>query len=331
MSTRIEKSSACRRKNSLLAFFAFFLPIVGIAGAVLIRLIDPPINPISLAASNVACILVGLFSGLQCWHFGRTASYEVTSPELMKGDASVIIVADTETDPLLTSIAARLFWGSSAFFFFFLSCTAYQPPGEEIPSLVILAVLALLGAFFFGWAGYYGVVRSKRKRHPGSIEMNGWGLRQRVGDRVVEVAWKDISAFKSVDRNDRGEIVGSWIADSEQKISYRASRRPKPYRQRRAQPLFLLLTPVGNIMNFANFLRDAQNDPAWAAEIFNSPHRLEWIHSILTAHEPGLEISGDPTTMSDGGGGYGHLRRQLLGDPRYPGPGQCFSVSAGGM
>lgn len=325
MLTRIEKCSAHRGRNSLLTFFAFSLPIVGIAGAVLIRLIDPPINSIALAASNVSFILVGLFSGLQCWCFGRTASYEVISPALMKDEASVTIVADTETDPLLTSIAARLFWGSSAFSF--LSCTAYQSPGEEVPSLIILTTFALLGMFLFGWAGYYGAVRSKRKRHPGSIEMNAWGLRQRVGDRVVEATWKDIGAFKGIDRNNRGEIIGSWIVDSEQEVSYCASRQPKLYRQRRAQPLFLLLTPVGNVMNFANFLRDAQNNPAWVAEIFRSPHRLEWIHGILTAHEPGLEIVGNPTAVSDGHG----ARRHLLSDPRYPDPGQRFSVSAGGM
>lgn len=324
---KIEGEVVCRDWSPFSYFFAVALPLIGVAISAWLWLIGLPVDRFFLALACAAFIIGSSCTGLWQVFNARVASHKVVSPEMREASDSVWIIADAKPDPMLAPIVLRIFWGSSAFAFLFLAISGPGEVGDNVLFIIFGTAFVVIGVFSFGWAGYYVLARGRRRRYPGHIEMNAWGLRQRVGDRVVEVAWKDIAAFKSVDRNERGEIIGSWIADSEKKVSCRASRRPKLYRQRRAQPLFLLLTPVGDVMNFVNFLRDAQNNPAWAAEIFNSPHRLEWIHSILTAHEPGLEILGGPAAVSDGYGAHLHL----LSDPRYPGPGRPFSVSAGGM
>ena len=257
----------------------------------------PYFKPIVGVLMCVSFMLGGVCFGVWYILFARAGAYYVVIPGLVVGDHTATIVADPGHDPLLPLVMVRLGWAFMSFGLFFMLVDDPIAEARGGDSLVEAAVALVCGLCMLCWALRLWVRRTRRRRYPGDIELSAQGIRQRVENRVTEAAWESLGAGLGVARNDRGEVIGTWLAVSSRKVTSVASQVPWSYQEGRPQQCKLLLTPVGKVFNFNTLLRAAQKDPQWASRLFDSPDRLKGVHRLLTARDPVLEITGSPTPM----------------------------------
>lgn len=269
----------------------------------------------NLVVRYTSCVLIlasGVCASANAYLSDRMCGYQVRIPAVMWTERGARILADRNFDPLMSSILIRVAWtlltfGGIAFML--------ADPEEGTPAVVSLTVFVMIGICLFGSVVYFWWKRWRRMQHPGDIDLSADGMYQRLGDRLLEVSWKDIRSWKGLVYKPQGDTYSEWGVVCSQQVSRKASQETQPYGSPRPQIFRPLLNAVGDVNNFSIMIASARLYPEWIESLFADPNRVERLRSILTFRDgpkdfrlhldslserrPGLPLSYSDLVMVD--------------------------------
>lgn len=269
----------------------------------------------NLVARYTSCVLIlasGVCASANAYLSDRMCGYQVRIPAVMWTERGARILADRNFDPLMSSILIRVAW---TLLTFGMVALFLAEPVEGTPAVVSLAIFVMIGICLFGSVVYFWWKRWRRMQHPGDIDLSADGMYQRLGDRVLEVSWKDIRSWKGLVCRFQGEKYSEWGVVCNRQVSRRASQEARSYGSPRPQTFYPLLNAAGDVDNFSIMIASARLYPEWIESLLADPNRVERLRSILTFREgpkdfmlhldslserhPGLPLSYSDLVMID--------------------------------
>ena len=221
----------------------------------------------------------GVCASINTYFSDRMFNYQVLVPAVVRIERGVRVLADKKFDPLMSSVLVRLAW---TLLTFGLVALMYTDPVDGTPAVVPIAIFMGIGVCLFGTVVYYWWKRRRRKQYPGDIDLSAEGMHQRLGDRVLEVTWKDLRAWRGLIHKFQGETYGVWEVVAGYPVNRQTSAVSVLSSSVRPQKFAPLLNSVGDIDKFNIVLASARRYPDWAKNLFMDPNRVDRIVRILT-------------------------------------------------
>lgn len=259
--------------------FIILWPVVAAAFVHFVCLDGKGSNRMATYLASVLILASGVCASISAYFSDRMFNYQVLVPAVVWTERGVRVLADKKFDPLMSSVLVRLAWMLLTFGFVALMCA---DPVNGTPAVVSVVFFMGIGIYLFGNVFYYWWKRRRRKQYPGDIELSAEGMFQRLGDRVLEVSWKDLRAWKGLIHKLQGETYGLWEVIATYPVDRRASNISALSSSERPQKFVPLLSSVGDADKFNIMLASARRYPDWANNLFADPNRVDRIVRILT-------------------------------------------------
>lgn len=275
----VKRVTTIHRMRLSTRFFIILWPVVAAAFVHFVCLDGKGSNRMATYLASVLMLASGVCASISAYFSDRMFNYQVLVPAVVWTERGVRVLADKKFDPLMSSVLVRLAWMLLTFGLVALMCA---DPVNGTPVVVSVAVFLGIGIYLFGNVFYYWWKRRRRKQYPGDIELSTEGMFQRLGDRVLEVSWKDLRAWKGLIHKLQGETYGLWEVIAAYPVDRRASNMSVLSSSERPQKFVPLLSYVGDADKFNIMLASARRYPDWANNLFADPNRVDRIVRILT-------------------------------------------------
>jgi len=259
--------------------FIILWPIVAAAFVYFVCLDGEGSSSTATYLASVLMLASGVCASINTYFSDRMFNYQVLVPAVVRIERGVRVLADKKFDPLMSSVLVRLAW---TLLTFGLVALMYTDPVDGTPAVVPIAIFMGIGVCLFGTVVYYWWKRRRRKQYPGDIDLSAEGMHQRLGDRVLEVTWKDLRAWRGLIHKFQGETYGVWEVVAGYPVNRQTSAVSVLSSSVRPQKFTPLLNSVGDIDKFNIMLASARRYPDWAKNLFMDPNRVDRIVRILT-------------------------------------------------
>ena len=264
-------------------FLAILWPFLGVGFVWLDWSVDRSFSSTIPFIGHASLVFASACVGAYTLLAARSAGHQVIFPEVKQKPYGVLVVADSRFDPFIASIILRM--GCAVASLGLATALTLGSSGSDRRSVTLAFSVAFfaVGIIFLVQAVRLWVLRHACQQYPGDIELSPEGIRQRYGNCIVCVSWRNIEGWRGASETSLGEFRDLWDALSGREVYYSASHEPQVFSSIHRQRFKLILNPVSDVYAIHALLDAAQENPDWARELFRSHDRAERVLNILTA------------------------------------------------